>query len=183
MRRRSQSSKVEAKNNGVRLARAAKREPSAQVVEMGEPAGLGYEPSIRLFGGITFKEKARMSAYKDNNFNDRKAAAESARKAAQAKFLAMPKPDDPAVLARQAEQKAIMEARAARAAEREVARQAELARLAAEDVKRLAEQAAREAEEAQKAVEQEQQALAMEAERKAARDARYAARQARRARR
>ena len=124
-----------------------------------------------------------MGAHKQNDFHDRKTAAENAKKALQAKFLAMPKPDDPAVLARQAEQKAIAEARAIRAAEREVARQAELARLAAEDVARLAEQAAREAEEAVKAAEQAERALALEAERKAARDARYAARQARRGRR
>ncbi len=114
-----------------------------------------------------------MRGFKGTSFNDRKAAAEAAKKALQAKFLAVPKPDDPEVVARHAQMQAAMEARAARAAEREAARKAEAERLAAEDEARRAEEARLAAEEAQKAAD-------LEAERKAARDARYAARQERR---
>jgi len=94
-----------------------------------------------------------MSAFKnDHDFNERMSTAAKARQALLEKFRARPKPDDPAVVERQAARLATRLARDARAAERKAAREAE--------------QAAREA--------------ALEAERKAARDARYAARKARR---
>jgi len=161
-------------------------------------AGVAQAEGIRYLTASTTKEKAGMSGYKGTNFNDRAKAAAAAKQAALEKFRAKPAPDDPAVLARQAERQAIAEARAQRAAEREVARQAEAARLAAEAETRRVEQLARDAEEkrrqaeeaieekrrqAEAAVEAAQQAIRnaeMEVERKAARDARYAARKARR---
>ncbi len=54
-----------------------------------------------------------MSAYKNDNFNDRLATAANARKAALEKFRARPGPDDPAVLERQAARKAVAVAREA----------------------------------------------------------------------
>ena len=59
-----------------------------------------------------------MNAYKNDSFNERLTAAAKARKAALEKFRARPGPDDPAVLERQAAQKAIAVAREARMAER-----------------------------------------------------------------
>jgi hypothetical protein len=84
-----------------------------------------------------------MSAYKDNNFNDRRDTAANAKKALLERFRAQPRPDDPAVLARQAERKAIAEARDKRAAERQTIREAEAARRKIEDQKRAEEEAAR----------------------------------------
>lgn len=114
-----------------------------------------------------------MSAYKNDTFDERRNSAATARKAMLEKFRAQPKPDDPAVIERQAAQRAIEEARDARTAERKVAREAEVARLAAEEQARIAEQQAREIEDAARE-------KALKAEQKAARDARYAARKARR---
>ncbi len=88
------------------------------------------------------------------------------------RFRAQPKPDDPAVVERQAALKAISAARATRIAERKVARQLEAERRAAEKAAQIAEQAALVAAEAARAI-------AQAAESKAARDARYAARKAR----
>ena len=81
-----------------------------------------------------------MSAYKNDNFGDRLAAAANARKATLERFRARPGPDDPTVLERQAAQKAIAVAREARKAERRAAREAEAARQAAEAAARVAEQ-------------------------------------------
>jgi hypothetical protein len=110
-----------------------------------------------------------MGGYKEANFSDRLKAQGEARKAALEKFKAQPGRDDPQVAAREAERRAISEARDARQAEKKAAREAEEARLAAE-------KAALEAEEAAKRVADE---AALEVERQAARDARYAARKAR----
>ena len=107
------------------------------------------------------------------NFDDRIDAAAAARKAALEKFLA--RRDDPAFQQKQAELKAVADARAVRIAERKAAKEAEAARAAELAAKQREEQ--RLAAEAKAAQEQERKAA--EQERKAARDARYAARKAR----
>lgn len=128
--------------------------------------------------------------YREKDFTDRMSAANEAKKALLNKFKARPTPDDPRVLARQEERKAILEARAIRETERERLKQERLAREAAERAEReakaeaerietearLAEEARiREAEEALRVASM----LSLEAEQKAKRDARYAARKAR----
>ena len=97
-----------------------------------------------------------------------------------AKFKARPAPDDPAVLERQAERRAIVEAREVRMAERRAEREAEAARLAAEQAATAAAEAARLAEEELAAKEAAKQEALLKLEQKAARDKRYAARKARR---
>lgn len=128
--------------------------------------------------------------YREKDFNDRMSAANEAKKALLNKFKARPTADDPRVIARQEERKAILEARAIRETERERLKQERLAREAAERAEReakaeaerietearLAEEARiREAEEAERIAGQ----LSLEAAQKAKRDARYAARKAR----
>ncbi|MBV9704191.1 MAG: hypothetical protein JO163_15785, partial [Methylobacteriaceae bacterium] len=81
-----------------------------------------------------------MSSFNGQNFQDRQAAAASARKEQLAKFLARPAPDDPAVLERQAKRQAVLEARTIRTAEREARRAAAEAEAAA---RRAAEELAR----------------------------------------
>jgi hypothetical protein len=141
-----------------------------------------------LSAGISYY--ALMSAFKHQSAGDRIAAAANAKKAMLEKFKAKPPPDDPAVLERQAAQKAILEAREARAAERRAARDAEAARIAAEKAALVAEQErqaieqaaylARKANDAAAAqAEYKARALALAAEQKAARDLRYAKRKAR----
>ncbi|TIV63370.1 MAG: hypothetical protein E5V86_18995 [Mesorhizobium sp.] len=131
-----------------------------------------------------------MAIYREKDIFERRNAANEAKKALLARFKAKPAADDPAVLARQAERKAILEARAIREAEKARLKQEKLAREAAEKAERdaaaeaariAAEEAAaaeakiREAEEAERIAFE----LADEAARKAKRDARYAARKAR----
>ncbi|CDX16166.1 DUF6481 family protein [Mesorhizobium sp. VK24D] len=131
-----------------------------------------------------------MAIYREKDIFERRNAANEAKKALLERFKAKPAADDPAVLARQAERKAILEARAIREAEKARLKQEKLAREAAEKAEReaaaeaariAAEEAAaaeakiREAEEAERIA----RLLADEAERKAKRDARYAARKAR----
>ncbi len=111
--------------------------------------------------------------YKNDDFAERLSSAAKAKTAVLQKFLQKPGPDDPAFLERQAQQKALLEARDKRAAERKRARDLEAAR-------KVAEQQAREAEEMARKAAQIERDLALAAERKAARDARYAARKARR---
>ena len=118
-----------------------------------------------------------MSAKKDKDFTDRLSTANSAKKALLEKFRAQPRPDDPAVIARDAERKAVAIAREQRAIERKAAQEAEAIRLATEKATREAEEAARSAAEKS---EREEREAALEAEQKAKRDARYAARKARR---
>ena len=117
--------------------------------------------------------------FKNVGFDERKSAAEAAKKAKLDKFRALTVQIDQGATARQAARSQIMAARDVRAGEREAARQAKAAIEAADQVARRnalkAEQAAREAE----AVEQAERDLALAAELKAARDARYAARKAR----
>ena len=76
--------------------------------------------------------------YRDKSFAERRTAAIEAKKALLEKFKAKPAPDDPAVLAKQAERKAILEAREKRAAEKEKLRQEKLAREAEERAEREA---------------------------------------------
>lgn len=118
-------------------------------------------------------------ALKGSTFNDRRDEAAAAKKALVERFKARPPADDPAVLARAAERKAIAEARDGRSAER-------AKKKAEEDLQRQAEQRAKQEAEARAAeesaarvVEQTARDEAIRAERKAARDAKYAARKAR----
>lgn len=131
-----------------------------------------------------------MAVYREKDFNERRNAANDARKALLDKFKARPAADDPKVLARQAERQAILEARAIREAEKERLKQERLAREAKEraereaaeaEARRIAEEAARAEATRREAEENERIArvLSDEAERKAKRDARYAARKAR----
>ena len=116
-----------------------------------------------------------MAIYREKDIFERRNAANEAKKALLERFKTKPAADDPAVLARQVERKAILEARAIREAEkaeREAAAQA--ARIAAEEAA-AAEAKIREAGETERIA----RVLAEEAERKAKRDARYAARKAR----
>ncbi|WP_217578384.1 DUF6481 family protein [Mesorhizobium sp. GbtcB19] len=131
-----------------------------------------------------------MAIYREKDIFERRNAANEAKKALLERFKAKPAADDPVVLARQAERKAILDARAIREAEKARLKQEKLAREAAEKAEReaaaeaariAAEEAAaaeakiREAEEAERIAFE----LADEAARKAKRDARYAARKAR----
>lgn len=100
-----------------------------------------------------------------DTFKDRQKTAADAKARLVAKLATRPAADDPAVIARAAERKAVEEARIARQAER---REAE----AAEEIARAAEAAARE-EEAARQLAADQEAA------KAKRDARYAARKQR----
>ncbi len=125
-----------------------------------------------------------MGSFRDPTLVDRQTAAAAAKKAALEKFRAQPSPDDPAVLQREAERKAIHDAREQRATERKAtaeARKLELARQAQRD-RELAEQAEREtAEQTEREKTQHLDGIRkLLADQKAARDARYAKRQARR---
>ncbi|MBN9232901.1 MULTISPECIES: DUF6481 family protein [Phyllobacteriaceae] len=131
-----------------------------------------------------------MAIYREKDIFERRNAANEAKKALLERFKAKPAADDPAVLARQAERKAILEARAVREAEKARLKQERLAREAAEKAAREAaaeaarleaEEKAREEAALRDAEENERIArvLADEAERKAKRDARYAARKSR----
>src|ERR1700730_18013392 len=91
-------------------------------------------------------EHRTMSAHKGDKFNERLENAANARKALLEKFRRKPKPDDPAVIARNEARAATIAAREARVAERKAAREAEAARLKAEAERAAAEAAAREAE-------------------------------------
>jgi hypothetical protein len=131
-----------------------------------------------------------MSAHKNDDFGNRLSAAANAKKALLERFRARPGPDDPVVIARQEERRAIAAARDIRMAEQRAAREAAAIREAAERAAQAAEaearakaEAARLVEEAERAVAAEAdaktRALALAAEQKALRDARYAARKAR----
>ena len=118
-------------------------------------------------------------ALKGSTFNDRRDEAAAAKRALVERFKSRPAADDPVVLARAEERKAIAEAREKRIAERAKLREAEdLKKQEAERLRLAAEQAAAE-EAARKAAEQAARDEAIRTERKAARDARYAARKAR----
>ena len=126
-----------------------------------------------------------MSFLNSHKFQDRQEAAAKARKAMAEKFLARPKydPNDPAVVAREAERRRVLESRAEREVERarRKAEQelAEAARKAAADASRkehlqLEEVARQQADEKQRA-----ELERVEFEKKLERDARYAARKER----
>ncbi len=121
-----------------------------------------------------------MSAFKGAGFNDRRDAAANAKKALLEKFKARPAIDDPAMLERQAELKAISDAREVRAAERAKTKEADLARQRVEEEAALREQERLAAEQEVLRLEGLAREEAIKAERKAARDAKYAARKARR---
>jgi hypothetical protein len=114
-----------------------------------------------------------LAIYKEQDFSERRNAANEARKALLERFKSRPAEDDPEVQARKAERQAILEAREKRNAEKEKLKQERLAREAIEKAEREAK--IREAEETDRIT----RLLADEAERKAKRDARYAARKAR----
>ena len=80
--------------------------------------------------------------YREKSFAERRTAADEAKKALLDKFKSKPSADDPAVQARLAERKAILEAREKRHAEKEKLRQERLAREAAERAEREATEAA-----------------------------------------
>lgn len=114
-----------------------------------------------------------------SKFDDRRNASLAAKQALLERFKARPAADDPEFLAKQAELKAISDAREARAAERRAEKAAEeAARKAAEAAKRAAAAAAEEERQrlARQAAFQNEERLRAQ---KAARDARYAARKAR----
>ncbi|WP_283206545.1 DUF6481 family protein [Methylobacterium organophilum] len=116
-----------------------------------------------------------MSFSNQTALDGRLSAQQQARQAMLERFRRRPGADDPAVMARTAERRAIAEARAARVEQRELARLAEEERKAAEA------EAARQAEVARQAAEREamaERARAAQAAQKAERDARYAARKA-----
>lgn len=120
-----------------------------------------------------------MAAYKGSNFNDRRDAAQEAKQALVARFQSRPNPDDPAVLAKQAELRAVAEARELRNAERQRHKLEADAQNAAANEARKAEEEARAAAEVVRAAEQAARDEAIREERKQARDTRYAARKAR----
>ena len=131
-----------------------------------------------------------MAIYREKDIFERRNAANEAKKALLERFKAKPAADDPAVLAKQAERKAILAAREIREAEKARLKQEKLAREAAEKAEReaaaeaariAAEEVAQAEAKIREAEENERisRLLSDEAERKAKRDARYAARKAR----
>ncbi len=145
------------------------------------PAGCWRGYSLK--GGLTLTRKPALSISKHQNFQDRRAAADAAKKQLLEKFKARPASDSPEMLAKQAERARIAAEREKRAAEREQARREKAERLQREEEARKA--AAEEAANADRLAKEEadkariEQVMQYEAERKAARDARYAARKAR----
>ncbi|QCK86866.1 hypothetical protein E8L99_14430 [Phreatobacter aquaticus] len=94
-------------------------------------------------------------SFQPADFADRRAKAEEAKKALLEKFRSRPGPDHPETLKREAERRAIAEARAAREAEREAKRRAELEVIAAEEAARAEAEKVRLAAEAAKRAEEE----------------------------
>ena len=119
-------------------------------------------------------------AFKGDKFADRAAAAAAAKRALVESFKAKPAADDPAILAKQAERRAIAEARDLRAAGRKVQKDLEDQRRIAEDVARIEADRLKAEEEAARVADAAARDEAIKAERKAERDAKYAARKARR---
>ena len=131
-----------------------------------------------------------MPIYREKDFSERISAQSEAKRALLDKFKSRPSADDPRMLAKQAERKAILEARAIRETEREKLKQERLVREAkeraereaAEEAARLQAEAAAQEEAKRREIEENERVsrlLADEAERKAKRDARYAARKSR----
>jgi hypothetical protein len=120
-----------------------------------------------------------MKGFKEQDLKERLARATKARQAALEKFKARPPADDPAVVARAAERKAVAEAREARAQERAAIKAKEGEERAAREA---IEKVEREARERREAIEKVIRDATEAAERKADRDRRYAARKARQGR-
>ncbi|HZH46498.1 MAG TPA: DUF6481 family protein, partial [Roseococcus sp.] len=104
-----------------------------------------------------------MATYKPDNANDRQTAAAQARRALIEKFRNQPKADDPEVVARAMERKAVAEARDQRAADRQAERDAAAQRQREADAAEAARVLAAEAE--QRRLEAVQAAEAAEAAR------------------
>jgi len=126
-----------------------------------------------------------MSFLNSHKFQDRQEAAAKARKAMAEKFLSRPKydPNDPAVLAREAERKRVLEARAEREIERAKRKAeqeaAEIIRKAAEEAARLEQMKLQEAAQMEAEAARRAELERVEFEKKLERDARYAARKER----
>jgi hypothetical protein len=131
-----------------------------------------------------------LALFREKDFQERLSAQNEAKRALLDKFKARPAADDPYVLAKQAERKVILEARATRDAEKAKRRQEKLAQEAREraereaiaEAERLAAEEAAQADAKRREAEENERIarlLADDAERKAKRDARYAARKAR----
>ncbi len=118
--------------------------------------------------------------FKGDKFADRAAAAAAAKRALVESFKAKPPADDPTVLARQAERKAIAEARDVRTIERKKLKELDDLRRVAEDVARIEAERIKAEEDAVRVLEAAARDEAIKAQRKAERDAKYAARKARR---
>ena len=120
-----------------------------------------------------------MAIFKNATFDERRNAAEAAKKAKLEKFRALTAQINEGAAERGATRQAIVAARDVRAAEREAARLANEARSAEDQAAREIVLKAEQAEHDAKAAEQAEREVASGAERKAARDARYAARKSR----
>jgi membrane protein involved in colicin uptake len=113
------------------------------------------------------------------NFDERRNAAEAAKKAKLEKFRALTALMNEGAAERQATRQAIVAARDVRAAERAAAQLDDETHAAEDQAAREIALKAEQAERDAKATEQAEREVASAAERKAARDARYAARKAR----
>ena len=120
-----------------------------------------------------------MAIFKNANFDERRNAAEAAKKAKLEKFRALTAQINEGAAERQTTRQEIIAARDVRAAEREAARLANEARSAEDQAAREIVVKAEQTERDAKTAEQAEREVASGAERKAARDARYAARKAR----
>ena len=120
-----------------------------------------------------------MATFKNPNFDERRNAAEAAKKAKLEKFRALTAQINEGAAERGATRQAIVAARDVRAAEREAARLVNKARAAEDQAAREIVLKAEQAELDAKAAEQAEREVASAAESKAARDARYAARKSR----
>lgn len=130
---------------------------------------------VDISGGEAAVSKERTLALRGTKYADRISDSAAAKQAMLERFKARPSFDDPAVLARAEERRAIKEARDQRAAEKERMRREDEARREAERI--AAEKAEHERRELEELARIERQAE-LEAAQKAARDARYAARKA-----
>jgi len=102
-----------------------------------------------------------LSFTSQNGLSDRLEASQKAKQALLEKFRSRPGADDPEFLKRQAERRAIAEARAEREAAKEAIRKAEQERLAAEEaVRKEAERIAAEEAELKRLEEEEARAKA-----------------------
>jgi hypothetical protein len=123
--------------------------------------------------------KRRMALFKKADFDERRNAAEAAKKVKLEKFRAMTAQINQGAAERLATRQAIIAARDMRAAERAAARLATEARAADTQAAREADLKVEQAEREASATGQAEREVASAAERKAARDARYATRKAR----